>query len=303
MNIKYLVSFLTVAEEKSINTAASRLFISPSALMKQINSVEEYVGTTLLYRGKKGVRLTEAGTVFRQGLEELLPAYEELLKKTKAAGHRESSAIIVGSWSVACHSIIPQMVNYYRIRFPQAKLVFRNLPSIGDMQRALEQKEIDVTFSFGGRSRATAKLRHIVLAKEEPILLIPPTCDIPFKDRMSLEDLNGRILVITDGSLSKWFDQFGRYVETRYPQIRLHRTLENEAGLMDMQTLAAPCVASRSIIPRDRSYVAVPLILPEDYEDPCISIDLVCRDEDEQRMKDFIHSAEEVAKVIWFSRI
>ena len=40
MNIKYLVSFLTVAEERSINTAASRLFISPSALMKQVNSLD-----------------------------------------------------------------------------------------------------------------------------------------------------------------------------------------------------------------------------------------------------------------------
>ena len=64
MNIKYLMSFLTVADEGSINMAATQLFISPSALMKQINTVEEEVGTELLLRGKKGVELTEAGLLF-----------------------------------------------------------------------------------------------------------------------------------------------------------------------------------------------------------------------------------------------
>ncbi len=302
MNLKYLTSFLTVAEEGSINMAAARLFISPSALMKQINSVEEEVGAALLVRGKKGVQLTEAGKVFCQGLKEMIPAYEELVKRTRTTAHRASSAIIVGSWSVACHAVMPQILNYYRIRHPESRVVFRNIANIGEMQKALDREEIDVTFSFGGRSRATSGLQHITLAKETPVLLIPPTCDIPIRSEMTLEDLRGRTLVITDGSLSKWFERFGQYLESRYPEIRLYRTLENESGLMDMQTLAAPCVASRSIVPRDSSYVVIPLKLPEDFPDPEISIDLVCRNDGEPRMKEFIQAAKEAAKIIWFSR-
>ena len=71
---------------------------------------------------------------------------------------------------------------------------------------------------------------------------------------------------------------------------------------MDMQTLAAPCVASRSIVPRDSSYVVIPLKLPENFPDPEISIDLVCRNDGEPRMKEFIQAAKEAAKIIWFSR-
>ena len=93
MNIKYLVSFLTVAEEGSINLAASHLFISPSALMKQLNSVEEEVGTALLLRGKKGVALTDAGELFYQGLKELLPAYDDLLRKTRLTGRKSTKDI------------------------------------------------------------------------------------------------------------------------------------------------------------------------------------------------------------------
>ena len=71
---------------------------------------------------------------------------------------------------------------------------------------------------------------------------------------------------------------------------------------MDMQALAAPCIASGSIIPRDSSYIAVPLSLPEDFQELMISIDLVCRKENDAQVREFIQSAEEAAKVIWFNR-
>ena len=302
MNIKYLLSFLTVADEGSINMAGSRLFISPSALMKQLNSIEEEVGATLLLRGKRGVELTEAGSLFYQGLKELLPLYEDLLKKTKLAGQRDTRSIVIGSWSVACHCVLPQIINYYQIRHPDVDLVFRNIPRIDGMQRALEHREIDVTFSFGGRSQATANLQYITLTREEPILLIPPTCNIQIKREYTLEDFNNSTLVVTHGSISGWFYRFNHFVEKNYPLIRLYPALENESGLMDMQRLAAPCVASRSIVPRDSSYIAVPLRLPDDFDDPLISIDLVCRRENDPLTQELIQSAEEAAKIIWFNR-
>ena len=301
MNIKYLISFLTVADAGSINTAALQMFISPSALMKQINSVEGEVGTALLIRGKKGVMLTEAGAAFYAGLKDLLPAYEELVKKTKQIGARSGQRIVIGSWSVACHCVLPQIINYFQLRHPDVELVFRNIPGIEEMQRALEQREIDATFSFGGRSRATARLDYITLAREEPLLLIPSTCNIRMKREYTLDDFEGSTLVVTDGSVSGWFDQFNQYVQKYFPSIRLYTTSENESGLMDMQRLAVPCVASRSIIPRDSSYLTVPLKLPEDFDDPLISIDLICRRGDDPKIQEFVQSAQEAARIIWFS--
>lgn len=302
MNIKYLMSFLNVADAGSINMAATQLFISPSALMKQINSVEEEVGTELLLRGKKGVELTEAGLLFYRGLKDLLPLYEDLLKKTKLAGQRSARGIVIGSWSVACHCVLPRIINYYQLRHPDVELVFRNIPRIDEMQRALEHRDIDITFSFGGRSRATANLKYVTLTREEPILLIPPTCGIQIKREYTLEDFLGSTLVVTDGSISGWFDRFNRYVEKNYPSICLYPTLENESGLMDMQRLAAPCVASRSIVPRDSSYMTVPLRLPDDFNDPLISIDLVCRRDNDSLTRELIQAAEEAANIIWFNR-
>ena len=40
MNLRVLRYFLTVAKEQSFTKAAEQLFISPTAIMKQMNSLE-----------------------------------------------------------------------------------------------------------------------------------------------------------------------------------------------------------------------------------------------------------------------
>ena len=47
-------TFLTVADTGSFSQAAKQLFISPQAVIKQMNSLEESVGLTLLERSPRG---------------------------------------------------------------------------------------------------------------------------------------------------------------------------------------------------------------------------------------------------------
>ncbi len=56
--------FVAVGEVGSIGKAADREAIAASALSKRISSLEEVVGTELLYRNARGVELTVAGEAF-----------------------------------------------------------------------------------------------------------------------------------------------------------------------------------------------------------------------------------------------
>ncbi len=55
--------FLTVADCGSFSRAAERLFISPTAVMKQINTLEHRLALPLFTRSAHGVRLTPAGEI------------------------------------------------------------------------------------------------------------------------------------------------------------------------------------------------------------------------------------------------
>ena len=61
-----LDTFLCVAESGSFNKAAEKLYISPPAVIKQINLLEESLGVKLFDRSHRGLTLTKAGRSIRQ---------------------------------------------------------------------------------------------------------------------------------------------------------------------------------------------------------------------------------------------
>ena len=61
MHFEILYHFLTVAQQGSISAAARKLHIAQPALSKQMQQLEEALGCTLLIRGSRRIRLTEAG--------------------------------------------------------------------------------------------------------------------------------------------------------------------------------------------------------------------------------------------------
>ena len=61
MKIKVLEYFITLAEAKSINEAAQKLYISQPSLTKALQLFEKEIGMPLFYRTQTGITLTEAG--------------------------------------------------------------------------------------------------------------------------------------------------------------------------------------------------------------------------------------------------
>ena len=71
MNTKDLKCFEIVFEEKSINTAAKKLFISPQGLGKIIQKIEDECKTSFFIRTKNGLIPTESGRLFYERSREI----------------------------------------------------------------------------------------------------------------------------------------------------------------------------------------------------------------------------------------
>ncbi len=76
-----LLTFLSVAENGSFSKTAEAMFLSPTAVMKQIDALEGRLGVTLFYRTNHGLTLTEAG-------KSVLDDAKYLLDYTKRATER-----------------------------------------------------------------------------------------------------------------------------------------------------------------------------------------------------------------------
>ena len=80
-----LTTFLQVADCGSFHRAADKLYISSTAVLKQVNALEKHLDLTLFRRTNHGVTLTYAGQVLYRHAKELLAAADKALLEARLA--------------------------------------------------------------------------------------------------------------------------------------------------------------------------------------------------------------------------
>lgn len=117
-----LDTFMAVAECGSFTKAAELLFISPTAVMKQMNTLESRLNLKLIERTPKGVRLTRGGEVIYRDAQFLADYSKKSLAEAKAAMDRYNTTFCVGTSLL--NPAKPFMDLWYKINqsFPDYKL-------------------------------------------------------------------------------------------------------------------------------------------------------------------------------------
>ena len=77
ISINLLKIFLTIAECGSITKAASELHIPQQALSRNLQQLEEEMGTQLFFRSGHGTKLTLAGERVLPAVKLILSRYED----------------------------------------------------------------------------------------------------------------------------------------------------------------------------------------------------------------------------------
>ena len=89
--------FVFVADCGSFTKAAENLFLSPPAVMKQINSLEKHLELKLLERTPQGVRLTPAGEVIYKDAKFLFDYSHTSIENARSAMERYDHTFCVGT--------------------------------------------------------------------------------------------------------------------------------------------------------------------------------------------------------------
>lgn len=92
-----LKALICVADCGSFTKASEKLFISPTAVMKQINALEERLDIRLLERSRRGVRLTEAGRSFYKDALRLFEFSHEAIARARGLAERLKTTFRVGT--------------------------------------------------------------------------------------------------------------------------------------------------------------------------------------------------------------
>ena len=82
--------------------------MSPSALTRSIQRLEEELGQPLFQRSKRSVALTRAGEIFRDHARAQLAAHARLLEALAAEAQAPTGELRIACTVTACHSVLAQ---------------------------------------------------------------------------------------------------------------------------------------------------------------------------------------------------
>lgn len=117
-----LAVFVCAADCGSFTRAAERLLISPTAVMKQINALEEHLRLTLLHRTSQGIRLTAAGESVYRDAQFLFEYSEKAVARARKLEENTVRTFRVGSSALAPCRPLMELWREVSARFPGYRL-------------------------------------------------------------------------------------------------------------------------------------------------------------------------------------
>jgi DNA-binding transcriptional LysR family regulator len=125
MDIYQLVSFVRVAEMKSISRAAEELFVTQPAVSKQIKALEEELGSRLFDRLGKKVHLTRAGEALYEHVVKILRSVDEAKAAVKGLSGECSGELVIGTSDHISLHRLPDVLKSYIAAYPKVDLKLR----------------------------------------------------------------------------------------------------------------------------------------------------------------------------------
>ncbi|GAA4354012.1 LysR family transcriptional regulator [Hymenobacter saemangeumensis] len=137
--------FLEVAQRLSFTKASQALFISQSAVSKQVKALEEYYKTGLFERLGSSIQLTDAGLKLYQKLLQARQLQQELVQEMSELSTEfvPRQHLLIGASTTISLYVLPPVVAAYLRRHPGQQLSLKNRNS-DNILRALLDHEIEL---------------------------------------------------------------------------------------------------------------------------------------------------------------
>jgi LysR family transcriptional regulator, benzoate and cis,cis-muconate-responsive activator of ben and cat genes len=142
MELRQLRCFAATAELLNFTRAAERLRVAQPALSRQIRSLEEELGISLLERDSRRVALTAAGAVFYEDVREILERVEAAESRIMRF-HREAvQAFALGYAPSLSGPMVPRLIRRLAELAPRLRVDLRDATN-AEMVDAVRDRSLD----------------------------------------------------------------------------------------------------------------------------------------------------------------
>ncbi len=203
-----LETFIKVADAGSFSKASELLYISSTAVIKQINSLEEKLNLTLFHRTHRGLTLTAAGASLYEDAKFMIRYGKESVARAEEAMRAEESVVRIGSSPMTPAQILVRLWPKIHDIYPNLKfkvIPFENTPDNARSILKTLGSQIDVVAGIFDEALQELDYCKAIELYREPVCAAV-ALNHPLADREFLtpEDLRGQnLLLIREGQIQQ----------------------------------------------------------------------------------------------------
>lgn len=156
-HLKSIAVFVEVVRAGQFRAAADRLKITPSAVSYHIRTLEEAIGTPLLYRSTRRIKLTASGATLLQSAETMLDAAETGFSAAQPRENGLSGVLRITLTTALSHSFISKCITRYSVENPNVDIHLH----YDNRETDLVAEGFDIALRIGKLRDSSLLCRHL----------------------------------------------------------------------------------------------------------------------------------------------
>lgn len=224
---QFLPTFVCAADCGSFTKAAEKLFLSPTAVMKQLNTLEQHLDVKLIERTPVGIQLTPAGEIIYKDAKFLFDYSRKSISSARAAMKRTEHLFCVGTSLL--NPAKPFMDLWYRINqdFPDYKLHL--VPFEDDHHGILSEisklgEKFDFLLGVCDSRLWLNRCCLLPLGRYKKMCAVSREHPLAKKHCLEISDLYGQTLMMVKEGDSDTNDLIRRELTSKHPKIKIEDT-------------------------------------------------------------------------------
>lgn len=220
-----LETFIRVADAGSFNKAAEEAYITATAVIKQINLLEDSLGVKLFERTHRGLILTKAGKSLYQDAKYIIQYCKDSVTRAKNAMQEDNAIIRIGTSPMTPAQLLMQIWPKIQEQCPDLKfqiIPYENTPENAREILANLGKNIDVVGGiFDETMLDLRRCAGLELSREPFCCAVSIHHRLAGKDKLQIQDLYGENLLLMHRDWSHYVDQLRDDLWRNHPQIQI----------------------------------------------------------------------------------
>lgn len=220
-----LDTFIKVADAGSFNKASEELYVSPNAVMKQINLLENSLGFDLFVRTHRGVRLTPAGESLYRDAKYLIQYAKDSIARAEKMLAELKHVLRIGTSLTTPVQFLVSLWPQIRQHNPDLKFELVSFENTPENAREIMNhfgRNIDVVAGIYSDNILSERRCSALKLYDTPLCAaVPLHHRLASNDEIAIEDLfDEKVMLIKRGYMSA-FDEVRDNLAENYPRIQI----------------------------------------------------------------------------------